>query len=65
MVVRERKCDRKSLCRWGRRSGEMSSLSLNSPAGLEPRGLQLPYVSLIKVSTLDPGLVHTYNPLTG
>lgn len=65
MVVRERKCDRKSLCRWGRRSGEMSSLSLNSPAGLEPRGLQLPYVSLIKVNTLDPGLVHTCNPLTG
>lgn len=37
----------------------MSTLSLNSAGGLEPRGLQLPYVSLIKVSTLDPGLVHT------
>lgn len=57
MVVRERKCDRKSLCGCGRRSGEVSSLTLNSAAGLEPRGLQLPYVGLIKVNTLDPGLV--------
>lgn len=39
------------------RSGEVSSLTLNSAAGLEPRGLQLPYVGLIKVNTLDPGLV--------
>ena len=37
----------------------MSTLSLNSAGGLEPRGLHLPYVSLIKVSRLEPGFVHT------